>query len=528
MSYLRILMLYPNVRIETLVPTSLGLISSLLKREGHAVELFDTTYYDTTTRFTNIDRIKEMNLIVRPYTLKHEMHKTDGYEDFLKKIQSFSPDIILVTATESMFPMAINYLEHVDDLGVPVLLGGVFATFAPRRALEFKEIDMVCVGEGEVPVVELCRRLSRGEDITTTPGIWMKGRDGKIIQNPIPPPVDPDTNPLPDYTLFEDRRHIHPRAGTLFRLFQVETHRGCPYTCTFCNSPSQDVLYKRETGMMFFRKKSFVKIREELLYVRDVYGATYIGFWADTFLAWSMRELEAFFEMYRDIRLPFWCQTRLETLTPEKVKILKEGGIHRMDLGLEHGNEAFRRDVVDRRYSNDDAVKRIQILSDFAIPHTVNSIVGLPTETRELASDTIELNRRLNPDTARASVCMPYYGTPLRELAVRNGYFPENLICPIDPNEPVFGMPEFTITQIKGFLRTFNMYVKFPKDRWSEIAVAEQLTPEGDEALDRLREEFKEKYYHSPTNMNEENLANSKRFGVQEGGIAQQLSSLNN
>ncbi len=509
MGEFRVLMLYPNVRVEALVPTSLALFSAILKRKGFSVDLFDTTYYDTTTKFVNVDRTKEMNLIVRPHSAHYEMRTTDGYSDFRNKVESYAPHLIAVTATESMFPMAINYLEHINDLDIPVLLGGVFATFAPAKALEFREIDMVCVGEGEWVLPEVCRKMSRGEDIANTPGLWIKGVDGSVKRNLLPPPIDPNSNPLPDLSIFEDSRHLHPRSGTVFRLFQVETHRGCPYKCTYCNSPSQDVLYKGATGHSFFRKRSFEKIREEILFVRDRYQANYIGFWADTFLAWSDREFDEFCEMYQDIRLPFWCQTRIETLTVDKVRKLKEAGIHRMDLGLEHGNDEFRRRVVKRSYSNELAVERMKILSDFAIPHTVNNIIGLPTDTRALVWDTIELNRRLSIDTCRASVYMPYWGTPLREMAVKMGYLNRETICPIDPNEPAFGMPELTIEQIKGVVRTFNLYVRFPKERWPEIAIAEKLTPEGDIKWEALVEEFKSAYYYQPDDGNEENLSES-------------------
>ena len=40
-----------------------------------------------------------------------------------------------------------------------------------------------------------------------------------------------------------------------------------------------------------------------------------------------------------DIALPFWMQTRAETITEEKLELLKNMGIHRMGLGIEHGND---------------------------------------------------------------------------------------------------------------------------------------------------------------------------------------------
>ena len=59
------------------------------------------------------------------------------------------------------------------------------------------------------------------------------------------------------------------------------------------------------------------------------YKVEYIYFWADTFLAWTPREFDDFCEMYSDIRLPFWCQTRIETITEDKLQKLKDVGLNR-------------------------------------------------------------------------------------------------------------------------------------------------------------------------------------------------------
>src|SRR3989344_2671114 len=185
-------MLYPNLRTESMVPPALALFSALLKREGFKVELFDTTNYEISTEFANTDRLKATNLNVRPYELRQDLKTSNPYEDFRKKIESFGPNLILVTATENMFPMAINLLKYVDDLDVPVILGGVFATFASDLCMRWKEIDMICIGEGEYSLIDLCRRMSRSENYTNVPGLWVRTKDGGIQKNFIAPRVNMD------------------------------------------------------------------------------------------------------------------------------------------------------------------------------------------------------------------------------------------------------------------------------------------------------------------------------------------------
>jgi hypothetical protein len=60
----------------------------------------------------------------------------------------------------------------------------------------------------------------------------------------------------------------------------------------------------------------------------------------------------------------------------------------------------------------------------------------------------------------------------------------------------MISMPQFTKEQIEGVRRCFVLYVKMPKDRWSEIQKAEALTDEGEEIYQRLKEECLANYMH--------------------------------
>ena len=64
----------------------------------------------------------------------------------------------------------------------------------------------------------------------------------------------------------------------------------------------QNELYEAQSLSKFFRKKSVEKIREELINFKNQWKGEYVFFWADTFLAWTMEELEEFCEMYSDFK----------------------------------------------------------------------------------------------------------------------------------------------------------------------------------------------------------------------------------
>ena len=92
-------------------------------------------------------------------------------------------------------------------------------------------------------MVELCSKIESGQSCDHINNLWVKKRMEQLF-NPTRM-VDMDRNPLIDMSLFEEARFYRPMGGQVYRMFPVETHRGCPYECAFCNSAQQE-LYKLE------------------------------------------------------------------------------------------------------------------------------------------------------------------------------------------------------------------------------------------------------------------------------------------
>lgn len=483
----KVLFVYPNSRRESIVPPAITLLSRIALNHGFETDLFDSTGYEISLHGYS-DKKREELLTVKPSAHVNislgdveQMHA-----DLRRKVSGFNPNLIAVTSTEVTFALAITILRGIRDLKIPTLLGGVFATFDPARALEFPEIDMVCVGEGERMFVELCQKMDRGDDIAKIPGLWFKDKDGCVKKNLKAPLANLNENPTDFHIeLFPEWRFFQPMDGKLRLTVPVETIRGCPYRCGFCNTPSQHDLY----GHQFFRKKSVAKIREELLYYKK-FNPEFVYFWADTFLAQSARELDEFCEMYKEFRLPFWIQTRPETISRESLQKLKEIGLYRLSIGIEQGDEEYRKKVLVRIYSNNLAVESCKIPLELGIPFSTFNMIGLPDETPELHWKTVLLNRLIKSDTTNISTFTPFVGTPLRSLAIQRGYLDSRVICSGTYEESLLDMPQFPKNRIRALQRVFAMYVKFPESRFPEIKKAEELTPDGSAVWRRLSEEF--------------------------------------
>ena len=96
---------------------------------------------------------------------------------------------------------------------------------------------------------------------------YLKNRN-IIKKNPISKPVDINENPIIDISQFEENRLYRPMAGKVYKMIPIETIRGCPFTCRFCNSPDQMAFYKGQ-GHNFYRKKRMDLVYKELKHFKD-------------------------------------------------------------------------------------------------------------------------------------------------------------------------------------------------------------------------------------------------------------------
>lgn len=492
---MKILLVYPTPPGMYTLPPAIGLFTAILRKKGHDVSLFDASMYSSSSPNFDSEKAKKSELIAREYDdsiFRDSLIAGDVHDQFVDKVQTFAPDMIAISCVEDTFELACKLLEKLGDSSPFVVIGGVFPTFAPQLCIDIPQIDAVCIGEGEEALPELCLALEGLRDFNIS-NIWIK-RNGAIIKNKLIPPLDVDNIVLPDYSLFHESRFYRPMQGKVWRMLPIETHRGCPQSCTYCNSPSMRNLYKRDTGKLFFRKKSINKIEEELNFCKDVLNADSFFFWADDLLATSERELDKFFEMYSKFSMPFFCQARPEHISESRIKKLMDVGLFRMGVGVEHGNEEFRTKYLDRRVTNKEMLKAFEILNNVKLSFSVNNITGFPFETRELAFDTIEINRQIQADNHLIFTFSPFHGTKLREVAIENDFLDPGSIAHSFHGGSDLKMPGYTADEIDGIKRCFVLYVNLPKSYWSDIQQAECATPEGDEILKELQILCKNKY----------------------------------
>ena len=161
---INVLFIYPNT-FGMNIPLAIAMFSALLKREGHRIDIFDTTYYSVDHGIDS-DGSKMEKLNVVPYSMESKgirLKNSDWKEDIQIKIKKFKPDLIAISSTEDMWELAMRVMREIADYKIqnkiPVIAGGVFPTFAPDICIKEDLVDIVCVGEGENALIDLCKKL---------------------------------------------------------------------------------------------------------------------------------------------------------------------------------------------------------------------------------------------------------------------------------------------------------------------------------------------------------------------------------
>lgn len=486
MDKFKILFIQANTTFDTLIPPNLALLSAYAKKNGIDTKLFDTTFYKTTEKIGDDVRAETLQIKKTDFTkLGIYLNTTDIFEDFRNVVEEYKPDLIGLSVISATYHLGIKLLQSVSDLNILTIVGGIHAIVNPEEVIQEECVDIVCIGEGEKALVELCQRIQNNEDYTDIKNLWIK-KDEKIYKNEIRPLEGIDDIPFQDWSIFDIKRRYKAMGGKIRVTSCVEFDRGCPYFCSFCSNNFLKKLYHGK----YYRERSVKKFIEEVLYLKKEYNIEYLYISADSFLVMSDKRFNEFIEEYSKIKIPFFIETRPESIVDWKIKKLKEVGCEVVNIGIESGDPELRDNLIHRHMKNEDIINAVKIAKKYHVRIGANNIIGFPDETREQIFKTINVNKEANPDSVMVYIFNPYHGTELYDYCLKKGYITKDILGGDYRMDNLLKMPQISNEEIQGLQRTFSMYVKFPKSRWNEIKLAET----DDIVFKKLSEEYKEKY----------------------------------
>jgi len=382
------------------VPLGLAYIASSLRIKGHSIDVLDINAH----RYTK--------------------------EKVISILEKKSPDIILTGGLITVY----NYLKWLaNELKIifpntPIMVGGSVSTSIPEIALNTLNVDIACIGEGEITTVEVLECIGKSKSLMRVKGIYYK-ENGKIVKNQFRDPIsDMDTIHLPAYDLFPMNIYVNNPVGYINtdkwgsgdiannyipKSMNINISRGCPYKCTFC--------YHDYLGPGY-RHRSPQSILKEMDLLNKNYGVTYF-LWADDEGVINKKFIHEFCElMIKSKRDYQFALAGRVNLVDEKMLIeLKNAGCNMMAYGIESGSQKIL-DTMKKQVTVEQAKTAIELTKRIFGDADCSFMIGYPGETDETIQETKEFCKELGLTPEVIFFATPYPGTELYEYAKEKGF----------------------------------------------------------------------------------------------------------
>lgn len=334
----------------------------------------------------------------------------------VRAILAHHPDLIGVSATTSGFLDGYDIASRIKGIRpqVSTVFGGVHISAMGVILLDrFKDIDFLCMGEGEITIAE----LAAGKDPKLIAGLVWRNGAGSVTNPPRAQLPDLDTLPFPAY-----KKLIGFPKGYNLPLFSyvmtpgatMITSRGCLYQCSYCD---------RSVFKHGFRYNSGEYVYEHMRHLRTDFGVRHINIYDDLFTTNRERISELCDRLIsRPLGMQFNCAVRVGHVDDQLLKMLKAAGFLQLSLGIETGDpdlmKIHKPGVKIEKVR--ETVKRIQANG---LRAKGLFMMGLPGETGDSIRKTSDFVLSLGLDDMNMSKFTPFPGAPVWPTISEEGSF---------------------------------------------------------------------------------------------------------
>lgn len=331
------------------------------------------------------------------------------FMEAIQRIQALNPKHILINNATITFSedLEISSLIKKELPDVTITFVGTHVTTLPKESLSHEVIDFIIMGEPEYSVRELMLCLEQEKNLKNVAGLGYK-TNGHINLNELRKPInDLDAIPFPARHLIPNAEYFNPLAKRL-PYTTLLSSRGCPFKCTFCTSV---ILYGKK-----WRARSPKNVVDEIEQVIERYGIKEVFFRDETFSLDRKRVLQICKEMKeRGIDITWMCNTRVDTVDKELLKVMKSTGCHMLKFGVESGDQQILNNLK-KGITLEDTQNAFRWAKELNISTVAHLMFGSPGETKETIQKTINFVLGLAPDYASFNITTPYPGTELFSL----------------------------------------------------------------------------------------------------------------
>ena len=400
-------------------PHGLLSIASFLRDNGFKITLIDCL--DSTVKRKKYGDGKFHKIGVgKPLPIKTIPRKYSQYgiseELFRNKLsEAEKPDLIGITSGMTYwYPGVFKSIKIVKEFfnGVPILLGGIYATLCYDHAVKYSGADYVIQGRGEP---ELSKILSEVMNIE------LRTPDSELR-----------TNTYPAFDLYPHLDYV-----------SMMTSRGCPFHCSYCASSVISGGFKRRDPL---------KVVEEIAYWTIHYRINNIAFYDDALLTNPLEHIVVILREVekRGIECHFHSPNGLHILeiTDELADLLYRCQFKTIRLGLETSNEVTQVETggkVDNRLF-EEAVINLKRAGYLENEIGVYIMAGLPGQRAGEVEESIAFVKEEGAKPILVEYS-PIPETPLFEKAKKMSQFDLE-------NEPLFHNNSILPCQWEGFTLT--------------------------------------------------------------------------
>lgn len=331
----------------------------------------------------------------------------------LERARRFEPEVIGLGGLTPVFEDTITTARLLAPLGAPIVLGGPHATVRGAQVLdEVPEASLVVRGEGEQAFPALVAALARSADPLGVPGVVSRSGMG-----PAPATIDDlDALPVPARHLLPARGYRYPLWRSA-RIVTALTSRGCPFRCIFCEKAVHGDPY---------RARSAGSVASELEGVIAAGPEPFVIFYDDLFTLRRDRVLAICDEIVRrGLRFRWKAEARVEQIDRELLRAMRRAGLAMLAFGVDSGSDDGLK-FLRKGFRVEHVRRAFELCREERVATLAYLILGLPSQTREQARESIRLAVEIQPTYAQFSTLSPFEGTPLHGLAKREGWLRES------------------------------------------------------------------------------------------------------
>jgi len=334
----------------------------------------------------------------------------DGYtiEDVVERVKRFQPSLIVSdTSTPSIYndvAVAVQLKEICPSSFVTLV--GTHVSALPEETLNINnKIDAVAQYEYDYTLLDIAKTLSVKGDLQKIPGLCFR-ENGRIHHNPRRSYLE-NLDELPFVSkvykkFLKIENYFNPNA--LYPMVTITTSRGCPFPCTFC-------VYPQTLMGRGFRARSAENVVAEMEYIVENFPQAKAIFFEDDTMTVNKNRCKELSELILKKKIKIsWTANARVGLDYETMRIMKEAGCRSFCVGFESGSQKIL-DNMKKKSKLEEMELFMKNAKKAGVLIHGCFMAGLPGETKETLQETLELSKRLNPDTVQFYPVMVYPGT---------------------------------------------------------------------------------------------------------------------